>query len=208
MNRRRPSWDFDEFSDYIKKTYTYNNTERNVFVKDRFDPKKIEKHTNILFFLDKFTLNLQEYVKNNKLHVNNKCLKLFNDTKHTFYELYPNPHYNGVNKPKNVHECENATENIGPDEKLRAHTRHVMIIIPDDVVEMFDLYCHEIAHTLCNHVQFRPDDHHGDTEQDFPYNQKLVRKYAEELNFFRNYPSSIPLFRNYPSSIPLQFGWY
>ena len=97
-----------------------------------------------------------------------------------------------------MHECENATENIGPDEKLRAHTRHVMIIIPDDVVEMFDLYCHEIAHTLCNHVQFRPDDHHGDTEQDFPYNQKLVRKYAEELNFFRNYPSSIPL----------QFGWY
>ena len=78
---------------------------------------------------------------------------------------------------------ENATENIGPDEKLRAYTRHVMIIIPEDVVEMFDLYCHEITHTLCNHVQFRPDDHHGDRKEDFPYNEQLVRKYAKKCLF-------------------------
>ena len=49
MNRRRPSWDFDEFSDYIQKTYFYKNTRRNVFVKDRNDKKK-SKNIQIYYF--------------------------------------------------------------------------------------------------------------------------------------------------------------
>ena len=57
-----------------------------------------------------------------------------------------------------------------------------MIVIQPDAKSMYNLYCHEIAHTLCNHVRYRPDDHHGDTEVDFPYNEKLVQNLSNQLN--------------------------
>ena len=53
-------------------------------------------------------------------------------------------------------------------------------------VPLYDLYCHEIAHTLCNHVQFRVDDHHGKSKMDFPYNEQLVKTISTELKLMNH----------------------
>ena len=111
----------------------------------------------------------------NKKLSQNKCLDLFVNTDHTFYELDNNPHFRGVNKPKNVHHCRNAKYHIGLDGRLRAHNRYVMIVIPHTPQELFDLYCHEITHVLCNHVRFRVDDHHGDKKKIFHIVKKLFK---------------------------------
>ena len=182
---QRPKWDFDEHSDYVSKSYMYDgNKERFVFVKEKDSQNEMNKHAAILMFLDKFTLDLQKYCElHNKC--NNKCIELFIHTKHTFFELYYNDDYRGVNKPKEIHHCSGAKTDIGPDKKLRAHYRYVMIIIPENAQELHDLYCHEIAHTLCNHVQYRHDDHHGNTEVDFPYNERLVIHLAEKFQLLQ-----------------------
>ena len=187
MQTPRPEWDFDEYSNYIPIIYdipagfgnTRDSHDRFVYLKERRNRNIQELHSNVLCFLDQFTLELQNYCT--KRIQNNKCIDLFINTDHTFYELYHNVHYKGVNKPLKVHPCRNA-HHIGPDGILRAHSRNVMIVIQPDAKNMYNLYCHEIAHTLCNHVRYRPDDHHGDTEVDFPYNEELVQNLSNELN--------------------------
>ena len=57
-----------------------------------------------------------------------------------------------------------------------------MIVIPQTAQELYDLNCHEITHTLCNHVRFRTDDHHGDKKEDFPQCERVVKNITSELN--------------------------
>ena len=178
----RPLWDFDEYTNYVAVNYEHSrhHHDRVVYVKTRetAERDKHKFHSKVLCFLDKFTIELQAHCKKKSNH---KCTKLFIDTDHTFYELYHNPHYRGVNKPLKVHICKNA-EHIGPDGIQRAHSRNVMVVIDENPVEMYKLYCHEIAHTFCNHVTYRPDDHHGTTDVDFPHNEQMVQRFSNELN--------------------------
>jgi hypothetical protein len=186
FGHERPIWDFSEHDNYVPYHIIHKDTtqpEKFVYVKNIIDTNRRELHGRILCFLDVFTRHVQHYIKTSGLYKKNKCLDLFMKTKHTFYELYRNIAFKGVNKPIEVHHCRHAKDNIGKDHKLRAHSRNVMIVVQENVNDMYDLYCHEIAHTLCNHVQFRPDDHHGDTEVDFPHNEKLFQSLVDELNF-------------------------
>ena len=178
------NWNFSEYDNYICYQILYKDPdepERFFYIKNHHDKDLMHKHANIMAFLDVFTTHFQRHVLSNKKLHENKCLKLFVNTDHTFYELHKNPHFQGVNKPKNVHFCRNAEHDIGKDGRLRAHNRSVMIIIPHTYKQLYDLYCHEITHTLCNHVQFRTDDHHGITKEDFPYCENIVRKITKEL---------------------------
>ena len=180
----RPNWDFSEYDNYSCYHISTNNSdepERYVYVKKRKDSERMSKNADIMAFLDSFTKDLQDYVSYNKKFDHDKCLQLFVNTEHTFYELEQNNFFRGVNKPKNVHHCKHAKHSIGKDGHLRAHNRYVMIVIPFTAQELYDLYCHEITHTLCNHVQFRPDDHHGKKKEDVPHCETVVKKLSDEL---------------------------
>ena len=180
----RALWDFSEYDNYTCYHIPNDDSdepERFVYIKNNVHPDTMEKNADIMAFLDSFTKDLQHYVSSDKHLKSNKCLQLFVHTEHTFYELEKNTHFRGVNKPKNVHHCKNAKHSIGKDGKLRAHNRYVMIVIPYTPQELYDLYCHEITHTLCNHVQFRSDDHHGTKKEDFPHCEKIVKKLSDEL---------------------------
>ena len=186
FGHQRPLWDFSENDNYVPYNIIYhekNEPERFVYVKNITDTSKRDLHGRILCFLDVFTTHVQKYIKSHKHLYHNKCLRLFCHTNHTFYELHRNTAFNGVNKPTKVHLCKHANDAIGVDHKLRSHSRNVMIVIHDNVTDLYNLYCHEIAHTLCNHVRFRKDDHHGNTDVDFPHNEKLFKSIVDELNF-------------------------
>ena len=176
------TWNFSEYENYVCYNITYhekNKADRFVYIKDT---RNKNRHAHIMAFLDVFTTHFQKHVSTSKKYAQNKCLNLFANTDHTFYELDKNPHFRGVNKPKNVHHCRNAKHKIGLDGLLRAHNRYVMIVIPQTAQELYDLYCHEITHTLCNHVRFRTDDHHGDKKEDFPQCERVVKNITSELN--------------------------
>ena len=180
----RENWDFSEYDNYV--CYHIPNVdpeepERFVYVKKIKNSERMQKNADIMAFLDSFTKDLQNRVSSDSRLDNDKCLQLFVDTDHTFYELETNNFFRGVNKPKNVHYCKHAKHSIGKDGRLRAHNRYVMIVIPFTPQELYDLYCHEITHTLCNHVQFRPDDHHGKKKEDFPHCETVVKKLSDEL---------------------------
>ena len=178
MMTKHASWDFDEYSNYKVYSKRLNCTEESI-VHVRIG-ETCDKHARILFFLDSFTREAQALCKNSP----DPCRQLFSVTKHTFYELPYNRDFNGVNKPKNVHECVFANNvSIGADNILRAHERYVMIVIPPNANAMAKLYAHEIAHTFANHVQFRPDDHHGTNAWDFPQVEQDFKQIMEYLNF-------------------------
>ena len=175
---RHESWDFDEYTDY--EVYTKKTCNNEIIVHSR-SGMNAEKHAMLLFALDAFTRKAQTYCSTSM----DPCRRLFSLTKHVFFELPPNRSFNGVNKPKNVHECVLKAHqvSIGKDTILRAHERFVMIVLPPTIEELERLYAHEIAHTFANHVRFRPDDHHGKNPWDFPQCERDFKTIVNELNF-------------------------
>jgi hypothetical protein len=76
-------------------------------------------------------------------------------------------HFKGINKPKGVHVTNEHP--VGKDNNLRAKKRVIFVElrnintgnwIPMDKV--VDTLVHELAHTYCNHVVWREDDHGKD----------------------------------------------
>ena len=182
-------WDFDEYTNYNCYSIIHKNPHEKedfVYIKRINNNEQEKQNATILAFLSVFTRYMQKHVNTKNQYKHNKCLQLFTKTEHVFYEIDRNFNFRGVNKPKNVHLCQHDKDRIGLDGLLRAHTRHVMIILPDNAKELYDLYCHEIAHTLCNHVQFRVDDHHGKSKMDFPYNEQLVKTISTELKLMNH----------------------
>lgn len=63
----------------------------------------------------------------------------------------------GLNKPKFRHITNEPP--VGKDTNIRAMYRDIFLDPADPSLE---LIIHELAHTMANHVRFRPDDHHAD----------------------------------------------
>ena len=80
----------------------------------------------------------------------------------------------GLNKPKNLYNSNKPS--IGKDKTLRAGYRHVFVTLRNsngkfnDKEKIMKLVIHEIAHTMCNHVTWRDDDH----GKDFKHAEKLI----------------------------------
>ena len=76
-----------------------------------------------------------------------------------------NTEFEGINKPRNLYKSKTK---IGKDGLLRAGYRHIFITIRDsnknfnDINVIMKLVLHELAHTMCNHVTWRDDDHNSD----------------------------------------------
>lgn len=184
-------WDLDEHGCHVPYTFVYKEHESFVFVIDQPENENImRKKARILSFLDVYTKHLQKYVLQHSEFRNNRCLQLFASTMHTFYEIPPGVQFAGLNKPKNVHVCAYAQHDIGPDRNLRSHNRNVMLTVNLDekgLHEVLRLYIHELAHTLSNHVRFRPNDHNDNNDEDFKSNERLFYKVLQSTNFFNDY---------------------
>jgi hypothetical protein len=109
-----------------------------------------------------------------------KCVK--DSTLFTYQEITPNDHgIIGLNKPKVI-----KTIQINVDEKVVdyeiAEKRLIMLTIRkksgkfDSIKEIMDLAIHELTHTTCNDVRWKPDNHKP------PYTcyHRLMRKWAKE----------------------------
>lgn len=164
---RRATWDFDEYTERVSFTRYDNSRRREVYVfvlKKRTVQEMIDTAL-VLFAAEQITHEAQEVCRslgNNRDHAS-----LFARTAHTFYEIEDNDDFVAVNKPKNVHVCSGAEPDRprNKDGVLRAHERYVMLstrVLLDDYGSLLSTLIHELAHTLCNHVRFRTDDHGDD----------------------------------------------
>uniref|UniRef100_A0A6C0CS70 Uncharacterized protein n=1 Tax=viral metagenome TaxID=1070528 RepID=A0A6C0CS70_9ZZZZ len=195
----RVIWDLPEDAIYEVHAYenpvkfdkaipsSFSQTDRDehmvhVLSKTKHKTKKI----NLLNFLSITTFRLQKLILESDL-THHPNLNLFANTHHTFFEIVPS-NFNGLNKPKNVHTCHAETVHIGDDANLRAHRRHVMLALPVEKPSdklyafLYRLYVHELAHTLANHVRYRPDDHNAD----FIYCENLLKPLLNVISFEEN----------------------
>jgi len=95
-------------------------------------------------------------------------------------EMQTGTGFEGMNKPKNVHR-NLYLPSVGRDKKLKAEYRIVFlnVIKPDGKVKSFNelipLIIHEIAHTGCNHVTWKDDNHGPDFQLFETYLYSLIK---------------------------------
>ena len=80
--------------------------------------------------------------------------------------------FNGLSKPKMRYEDMSAPS-VGKDGQGRALYRDIFLNLNMKSNDLKNLLIHELAHSLCNHIQYRPDDHH----EDFQWAEKLITMY-------------------------------
>lgn len=85
--------------------------------------------------------------------------------------------FEGLNKPKGRHITNE--KYIGTDYNLRASYRDVFLKTNMSLPDYRNLVVHELAHTGCNHVRWRDDDH----GRDFQKMEKFLDKMAKNIQF-------------------------
>jgi hypothetical protein len=89
--------------------------------------------------------------------------------------------FHGINLPRGRHL--GPYVHIGPDKNLRAAYRDILLTIEPQTDKFRDLLIHELAHTGCNHVRWRPDDHGPDFQQF----ESLLKNVSRKINFLGDY---------------------
>jgi hypothetical protein len=173
-------WDFNERKGYSViyiDGYPYkvlNKGSKKVQEQVAMKLKSLRDFVNkICYNLNRYRYNYPDYVQDNidlflDIHeesefVNNhRCFKKripYGST--SFFllsQIPPNKGFDGMNKPKERYISNEPY--IGPDQNLRANYRDIFLNLNN--VNIKKLLIHELAHTFCNHVQWRPDDHGQD----------------------------------------------
>ena len=185
---KKEFWDFDENKNYI----TVNIHGRNYKVLNIYH----DYYTSglILDYIHKIIIIIGQYLEVNKYsekYTDNdkKLINCFCDihpNKYLLSEMQLGTQFNGINKPRNLYLSNK--EPVGKDGKLRANYRHVFLTLRNrngkfnDINVIMDLVIHEIAHTMCNHVTWRDDDH----GKDFQHAEKIImdayRKIKNKIN--------------------------
>ena len=159
-------WDFDENKNYV--ILKYKNYSFKVLNK-----KNKNQAVNLLYIIQQIINAIAEEVENNY-----KFLKPpLKDMATIFLCIHPNYYFvhemqkdqifEGLNKPKNVR-INSYLPAVGKDGLLKAEYRSIFFKLRDDknnlktINELLPLVIHEIAHTGCNHVRWRDDDHGAD----------------------------------------------
>ena len=158
---------FDE-----NKNYVSVNIHRNYKVLDVYH----DYYTAalILDYVHRIIVAMCKYLEVNKYskkytNYDRKIINCFCDihpNKYLLSEMQLKTSFYGLNKPRNLYISNN--ESIGKDGKLRASYRHIFITLRNkkgqfnDINEIMKLVIHELAHTMCNHVTWRDDDHNND----------------------------------------------
>ena len=168
-------WDFDEESGYNTiyiGSYPYKVMASRSIEKQRRVAKKLSKLRKLN---DRMTNIIDDYAKGPDIEIYKYIHRDTNGTSnYLLSEIKPSTGFSGLNKPK----CRVKTDDVhvGADKSIRAKTRHIFLTIDPNTdkitKEELELYIHELAHTLANHVSWRPDDHH----HDFQKAEKLLWK--------------------------------
>lgn len=87
-------------------------------------------------------------------------------------EIPKNTGFDGLNKPKMRYE-EIGAPSVGKDKNGRALYRDIFLNLDKDYDDLNELIIHELAHSMANHIKFRPNDHH----EDFQWCEKLITNY-------------------------------
>jgi hypothetical protein len=110
-------------------------------------------------------VNFYRYSKTDQKYI--KCFLDIHPNKYLLSEMQLGTMFNGINKPRNLfHSRDNIS--IGKDGTLRAGYRHIFLTLRKsngnfkDFNKIMELVIHEFAHTMCNHVTWRDDDHGSD----------------------------------------------
>ena len=158
------NWDFDEQKNfttvvYKKLPFKVLNLPNKMIVARRLYQTKI--------FIDNLCAKIFENLNYVNLHLREMSIVFLSIHPEYYFlqEMQLGTQFEGMNKPKNVH-LNNYLPSLGRDKKLKAEYRVIFLnlINPDGKVksfkELIPLIIHEIAHTGCNHVTWK-DDNHG-----------------------------------------------
>lgn len=94
----------------------------------------------------------------------------FPTSRYLLSEIPKGTKFNGINKPRQRYMDSNAPP-VGKDGNGRALYRDVFFDL--STKDLKSLVIHELAHSLANHIAYRPDDHHAD----FKWAEKFIERY-------------------------------
>jgi hypothetical protein len=168
-------WDFDENMNYktvsihgnnYKVLNNYHDYYTAAFTLDLI-------HKIITLICKYFQVNFYKYSKTDQLYIS--CFLDIHPNKYLLSEMQLGTMFNGLNKPRDLYLSNKPS--LGKDGKYRAKFRHVFLTLRNsngkfnDFDTIMDLVIHEIAHTMCNHIRWRDDDH----GKDFKHAEKLIK---------------------------------
>lgn len=78
----------------------------------------------------------------------------------------------GLNKPKQRYQDKRVSV-VGKDGNGRALYRDIFLDLDRNEKSLKNLIIHELAHSMANHIMYRPDDHH----HDFKWAENLIIRY-------------------------------
>lgn len=168
-------WDFDENINYVNINVNGNNFKVLQVYKNYNEAAKLLNliHNIIITICLYLQVNIYKYTKEEQIAI--RCFLDIHPNNYLLSEMQLGTDFNGINKPRNVHNNSNKHA-LGKDKKKRAEYRHVFLTLRkhNGSFKSFDsimrLVIHEIAHTMCNHVTWRDDDHN----KDFQHYEKLL----------------------------------
>ena len=178
----RHIWEFDEQIDYIN--YKLDNKNYKVLKKYNNYSEAANYLHNIRKIIDIISLILYISLKYNYSNYNKDDIEAFNvflsihPHNYLLSEMKDNTGFNGMNKPRNIYYSNNYP--VGKDSNKRAKYRDIFLTLRKNngsfknFNTIMKLVLHEIAHTMCNHVLFRYDDHGDDFKK---YEQVLIDIY-------------------------------
>ena len=156
-------WDFDEDINFTLVRY------KNIQFKVLNAPNK-KTAAKLLYQTSIFINTLSYLVRANLNNVKSPLKEMsivFLSIHPDYYdlqEMQTGTQFEGLNKPKNIH-YNKYLPSVGKDKLLKANYRRVFLKLRysngklKDFNDLIPLIIHEIAHTGCNHVRWRDDDH-------------------------------------------------
>lgn len=174
-------WDFDENKNYVN-VRVHNENYKVLNLKDK------SKFALLLSKLTRKIKNQFDFLKRQK-RMGKKLppeIELLIKTPFKLQEMQiPEDQgtieFDGLNKPKGVKRIKNAIS-IGKDGKLRASRRLIFLKLRKNYTGSQEssrfinsLLIHELAHTACNHVRYRDDDHGPDFERCERFIKKIFK---------------------------------
>jgi len=96
--------------------------------------------------------------------------KGFSTSRYLLSEIPKGTKFAGLSKPK-MRYTDTDAPRVGEDGNGRALYRDIFLDL--NIRNLKALIIHELAHSMANHIAYRPDDHHAD----FKWAEKLITKY-------------------------------
>jgi len=167
-------WDFNETKNYITVNILGNNYKVLNIYPDYYTAVNLLNKINYIInqICIYFIINYHRYSTKDKILID--CFCDIHPNKHLLSEMQLNTPFYGINKPRYLYNTNKYP--VGPDGTYRAKYRHIFLTLRDkngkfnNFDKIMKLVIHEIAHTMCNHIRWREDDH----GEDFKHAEQMI----------------------------------